>query len=80
MDILHKLVIVHFLMVPALVRDVGILGVHLLIADLTGVSHVEMLAMSTLYVVLDSMQLVARLATYQTNVSDTNVTSNKILQ
>ena len=71
---------VHFLMVPAFVGNVGIFGIYVFVAYFTGISHIEMFSMSTFYVVLHSMQLVTILATNQTNVSNSNVTSYKILK
>ena len=67
-------------MVPTFVGNVGIFGIYMFVAYFTGISHIEMFSMSTFNVVLHSMQLVAILATNQTNVSNSNVTSDKILK
>jgi len=60
--------------------NVGIFGLYMFVAYFTGISHIEMFSMSTFYVVLHSMQLVTVLATNQANVSNSNVTSYKILK
>jgi hypothetical protein len=67
-------------MVPTFVGNVGIFGIYMFVAYFTGISHIEMFSMRTFNVVLHSMQLVAILATNQTNVSNSNVTSDKILK
>jgi len=67
-------------MIPAFVGDVGIFSVYLFEAYFTAVSHIEMLAMGTFYVVLGSMQLAATLATNQAGVTGSDVASYKILQ
>lgn len=71
---------VHFFMVSALVSNVGIFGIYLFVAYFTIIRHIEMLAMSTFYVVLHSMQLATILSTNKTSVSNSNVTSYKILK
>ena len=67
-------------MVSTFVGDICIFGINLLVTYFTGVSDVEMFAVSRLNVVLHGVQLRALFSTQKAGVSSPGVASDKVLQ
>ncbi len=67
-------------MVSTLVSYVGVLGFNLFVTDFTGVGHIKMFSMSTLYVILHRMRFETLLPTHQANVPTAIVLLDKFLQ
>ena len=69
-----------FLMMSALVGNKSIFGIHCFVANFTLICHIEVFAMSTLNMVLHSVQFVAHFPTNQTRVSRPAILFDKFLQ
>ena len=67
-------------MMSALVGNKSIFGIHCFVANLTLICHIEVFAMSTLNVVLHSVQFVAHFPTNQARVSRPAILFDKFLQ